>query len=263
MKQYPQALTIAGIDCDGGGGMPIDLKTMEHLKVYCHSVITENVATNSHGLLGVQTMPLSFIEQQFQALTADYQIRACKTGLLANAKLIQMVAKYLQQDSLGPLVADPVCLAKTGEQLIDNEAIHALKKFLLPLATVLTPNFLEAQLLTGISFQTKHDVQRAAHNLQALGSPNIIIKGKHVASGVNDFILLANGDHFWLPGKYFPTKRKNGSGDALSSAITAYLALGLTVKQAIIKAQQFVQLAIANPLVIGKQIGPINLWATR
>ncbi|MEJ6401132.1 bifunctional hydroxymethylpyrimidine kinase/phosphomethylpyrimidine kinase [Nicoliella lavandulae] len=263
MNQYPQALSIAGFDNDGGGGMPIDLKTMSALKVYGLSVITDVVATNSMGLVAEQPLPLSFIKQQFAALTADYQIRAYKTGLLSSRALIKWVSSIARKYPSMPLIVDPVIYAKTGEKLIDDATIDYLKTTLLPLATVSTPNYQEAEKLTNIQIVDHQTMLTAARSIQLLGCNNVIIKGRNEQSKhkTDDLVLLASGEHFILPGRYLKTKRKNGTGDALSAAITAELAKGTDIKAAIIKAKRYVDQTIEHPIIVGHDHGPINHWA--
>ncbi|MHA8111460.1 bifunctional hydroxymethylpyrimidine kinase/phosphomethylpyrimidine kinase [Lactobacillaceae bacterium Melli_B4] len=265
MQQFPEALTIAGIDSDGGGGMPIDLKTMMALKVYGLSAITTVVAANSYGINDSQMLSIPFIQNEIKTLTDDYDIKATKTGMLDNRALIELVVNSYHDYKLGPLVVDPVILAKTGEVLLKPDAIEALKNELIPLATVITPNYYEAALLTGVEINDANDMVTAAHALMKLGSDNVMIKGRHDMNGqsqskVSDLVMLANGKTFWLTGPYFKTKRKNGTGDALSAAITAELANGHNVETAIKAAKQYVDLAIEHSIMVGHEYGPINNW---
>ncbi|MBW1606287.1 bifunctional hydroxymethylpyrimidine kinase/phosphomethylpyrimidine kinase [Lactobacillus sp. Sy-1] len=266
MQQFPEALTIAGIDSDGGGGMPIDLKTMMAMHVYGLSVITTTVAANSYGIIDSHRLPNRFIENEFKALTADYDIKACKTGLLDSKELIDLVADNYEHHDLGPLVVDPVILAKTGEVLLDSAAIKALKERLIPIATIITPNYYEAEQLTGITITDQSGMLKAARHLMKLGCSNVMIKGRHDRDGeaqpqVNDLVMLSSGDYFWLTGPYFKTQRKNGTGDALSAAITAGLAKGQSVEQSVRAAKQYVDQAIQNEIIVGHKYGPINNWA--
>ncbi|WP_423802893.1 bifunctional hydroxymethylpyrimidine kinase/phosphomethylpyrimidine kinase [Nicoliella spurrieriana] len=266
MNQFPQALTIAGIDSDGGGGMPIDLKTMMAMHVYGLSVITTTVAANSYGIIDSHALPIAFIENEFKALTADYQIRACKTGLLDSKALINTVVANYQRHDMGYLVVDPVILAKTGEVLLTPDEIDTLKERLIPLATVITPNYYEAEKLTGMQINDQHQMVVAAQKLRQLGCLNVMIKGRHDQNGekqdeVSDLLLLESGEQVWLTGPYFQTNRKNGTGDALSAAITAELAKGRSVEQAVRTAKTYVDQTIKNEIIVGHKYGPINNWA--
>ncbi|MEJ6401184.1 bifunctional hydroxymethylpyrimidine kinase/phosphomethylpyrimidine kinase [Nicoliella lavandulae] len=265
MNQYPQALTIAGSDSDGSAGMQADLHTFQALKVHGASVITACVAGNSYGIHDSVTMPLSFINQEFKDLADDYQIRAAKTGMLGDSDLINTVVDNYQQYDFGPLVVDPVIITKHGAMLLEQSAFDTLKTKLIPLATVITPNFYEAQKLADMEINNDHDMLTAAEKLRNMGARNVMVKGRHDSDDqeeVKDLVLLENGDTFWLTGKYFGTDRKNGTGDTLSAGIAAELAKGNSVTEAIKVAKAYVDRAIQNEILVGHKFGPINHWAT-
>ncbi|BCA85793.1 hydroxymethylpyrimidine/phosphomethylpyrimidine kinase [Enterococcus saigonensis] len=264
MEQYPQALTIAGSDSDGSAGMQADLHTFFARKVYGASVLTACVAGNSYGIGASVTLPTEFIDKQFELLAADYQIRASKTGMLANSELIQAIVRNYRQYDFGPLVVDPVIMTKHGNMLIEEDALATLKKELIPLAFVLTPNFYEAEKLTDMKLDTAKDFEIAARILQKMGAKNIVIKGAHQdgkQTKVVDYLLLETGESHWLEAPYHKTERINGTGDSLSACITAELAKGQEVLIAVKTAKEFVNKAIAAELVIGHKFGPINHWA--
>lgn len=264
MEQYPQALTIAGSDSDGSAGMQADLHTFFARKVYGASVMTACVAGNSYGIEASVTLPTEFIDKEFELLAADYQIRASKTGMLGNSELIRTIVKNYQLHDFGPLVVDPVIMTKHGNMLIEEEALATLKEELLPLAFVLTPNFYEAEKLTGIKLNTPKDFETAALILQKMGAKNVVIKGAHQdekQTEVVDYLLLATGESHWLKAPYFKTERINGTGDSLSACIAAELAKGNDVLTAVKIAKEFVNKAIAAELFIGHKFGPINHWA--
>ncbi|MHA8111386.1 bifunctional hydroxymethylpyrimidine kinase/phosphomethylpyrimidine kinase [Lactobacillaceae bacterium Melli_B4] len=264
MNQYPQALTIAGSDSDGSAGMQADLHTFQALKVHGTSVITACVAGNSYGIHDSVNMPVSFINQEFKDLADDYQIRAAKTGMLSDSELINTVVENYQKYDFGPLVVDPVIVTKHGAMLLKQSAFDTLKQKLIPLATVITPNFYEAQKLTDMEIKTDEDMLTAAEQLRSLGAKNVMIKGRHDSdkqTTVKDLVLLANGDHFWLTGQYFATDRKNGTGDTLSAGIAAELAKDTEVADAIKIARAYVDRAIQNEILVGHKYGPINHWA--
>lgn len=263
---FPQALTIAGSDSDGSAGMQADLHTFFARGVYGASVITACVAGNSYGIHASVPMPTDFIDQEFADLAADYHIRAAKTGMLADSELINDVVKNYQQADFGPLVVDPVIMTKHGNQLLEESAFQTLRTQLLPLATVLTPNFFEVEKIAETTIKTDDDMVAAAHRMQEMGAKNIIAKGSHALpdqTTVRDFVLLENGDSFWLSQPYHATDRVNGTGDSLSACITAELAKGTPMRQAITLAKAFVNTAIGQPIEVGHKFGPINHWAAQ
>ncbi|KRN03323.1 hydroxymethylpyrimidine phosphomethylpyrimidine kinase [Levilactobacillus senmaizukei DSM 21775 = NBRC 103853] len=266
INSTPQALTIAGSDSDGSAGMQADLHTFFTRNVYGASVITACVAGNSYGIHASVPMPTDFIDQEFQDLTDDYHIKASKTGMLADSELIKNVVKNYQKGDFGPLVVDPVIMTKHGSQLLEESAFDTLRMALLPLATVITPNFYESQKIAEMTIRTDDDTITAAHKIQAMGAKNVIAKGAHSDSNqtvVRDYVLLESGEGFWLSEPYHDTDRVNGTGDSLSACITAELAKGTPIKMAIQIAKQFVNTAIGDPIQVGHKFGPINHWAAQ
>lgn len=263
-NKFPQALTIAGSDSDGSAGIEADLHSFFQQKVYGTVILTAAVAGNSYGIFDSFTLPKDFIKQEFKNLGADFKIRASKTGMLASTDLISLVAQEYQKYDFGPLVVDPVIVTKHGAFLVEKDGIEAFKKLLFPLATVVTPNFHEAEALTGLTLNSDQMVKQAAVQLQKLGAKNIIIKGSHNFDSsqktVKDFVLLMDGDSFWLENDYINTQRINGTGDTLSAIITAQLALGKTVKDAIIIANEQTHQALEASIDVGHKYGPINHW---
>lgn len=266
MNEYPQALTIAGSDSDGSAGVQADLHTFFIRGVHGASVLTAAVAGNSYGIAASVPMPTEFIDTEFKLLAEDYQISASKTGMLANTTLIETVVKNYQQYDFGPLVVDPVIVTKHGDMLLEEEALLAMKEQLIPLATVITPNFYEAEKLIGYPLVTDEDFVQAAKDLQKLGAKNVVIKGRHddpTQTVVKDFVLLASGESFWLSAPYHATNRINGTGDTLSACIAAELAKGTEVEDAIRIAKKVVNAAIATEIQVGHKYGPINHWAAQ
>ncbi|AYM02495.1 bifunctional hydroxymethylpyrimidine kinase/phosphomethylpyrimidine kinase [Levilactobacillus yiduensis] len=266
INSYPQALTIAGSDSDGSAGMQADLHTFFARGVYGASVMTACVAGNSYGIHASVPMPTDFIDQEFADLADDYHIRAAKTGMLADSELIEDVVKNYQAADFGPLVVDPVIMTKHGNQLLEESAFNTLRTKLIPLATVLTPNFYEVQKIAEMTIHNDDDMIMAAKKMQAMGAKNVVAKGSHADEHqptVRDYILLASGEGFWLSEPYHQTDRVNGTGDSLSACITAELAKGTPMKQAIEIAKQFVNTAIGHPIEVGHKFGPINHWAAQ
>ncbi|MFD1486224.1 bifunctional hydroxymethylpyrimidine kinase/phosphomethylpyrimidine kinase [Lacticaseibacillus baoqingensis] len=263
-NEFPQVLTIAGVDSDGSAGAQADLHSFFMRGTYGTLVLTAAVAGNSYGIHDSMVVPLAFIDHQFADLANDLHIRACKTGMLADSAVINCVVKNITQYDFGPLVLDPVISTKHGNMLLETAAFETLKTALIPLATVITPNFYEAEHLTGMTLDSDARIIAAAHQIQAMGAKNVVLKGRHDDSDqdtVRDYVLLASGEAFWLTGPYFATERKNGTGDTLSAVITAELAKGQEVETAVRIAKQFVDTAIKNAIAVGHKFGPINHWA--
>ncbi|ANZ57814.1 bifunctional hydroxymethylpyrimidine kinase/phosphomethylpyrimidine kinase [Fructilactobacillus lindneri] len=264
INDYPQVVTIAGSDSDGSAGMQADLLTFFAKKVYGASIVTACVAGNSFGIHDAVNMPTSFINQEFKDLSDDFKIKAAKTGMLADVEIINTVADNLKKYVFGPLVIDPVIITKHGDMLLENEAYSTFVKKLIPLADVLTPNFFEAVKLSGINENDPDFQSKAAHKLQQLGAKNIMVKGRHddfSQTEVTDYVLLEDGSSFEMTGPYFDTTHKNGTGDTLSAAITAELAKGASVENAIRSAKDYVDKCIKDGINVGHQFGPINHWA--
>ncbi|GMA69797.1 hydroxymethylpyrimidine/phosphomethylpyrimidine kinase [Leuconostoc litchii] len=266
INDFPQVLTIAGSDSDGSAGLQADLHTFFIRNTYGMSVLVAAVAGNSYGIHAAETLPLEFIEKQFEVLADDFHIRASKTGMLSDDKLIETVVKAYQKYNFGPLVVDPVITTKHGAQLLKESAFKALKEQLLPLATVATPNFFEAQLLTGRVIDSEQQQVAAAKDIQALGVQNVIVKGWHNQENQNevaDYVLLADGTEFWLRHPYFITTHINGTGDTLSATIAAEISKGQDIATAIRIAHDITTTAIAHEIAVGHKFGPINHWAAQ
>ena len=263
-NEFIQVATIAGVDSDGSAGAQADLHSFFMRGTYGTLILTAAVAGNSYGIHAAHIIPDDFIDAQFKAVGEDLQIRACKTGMLANATVMENVAKNLRQYDFGPLVLDPVISTKHGNLLMEQSAFETLKRVLIPMATVITPNFYEAEHITGQTLDTKDKIVAAAEQIHALGAKNVMLKGRHDSpeqTTVADYVLLESGKSFWLTGPYYPTERKNGTGDTLSAVITAELGKGAAVEDAIRTAKTFVDTAISHEIQVGHKFGPINHWA--
>ncbi|UQS84458.1 bifunctional hydroxymethylpyrimidine kinase/phosphomethylpyrimidine kinase [Apilactobacillus apisilvae] len=264
VNEFPQALTIAGSDSDGSAGMQADLHTFFVRKTYGTSVITACVAGNSYGIHDSVTMPERFINQEFKDLADDFKIKAAKTGMLDDTNMIKLVVENYKKYDFGPLVVDPVIVTKHGNMLLKEDALATLIEKLVPLATVITPNFYEAEKLTNKEIKSDKDIKQAAQALIKMGAKNVIIKGKHIAGEtkqVKDYVLLESGKDFWIDGPYYDTTHKNGTGDSLSAAITAEIAKGTSIEDSIRIADDYVDKAIKNGIEVGHKFGPINHWA--
>lgn len=264
MSNFPQALTIAGSDSGGGAGIQADLKTFQMRKVFGTSVITAITAQNTLGVYDIHPIPLKTIESQLNAVAEDFQIRAFKIGMLGTAEIIECVANAIQQYDFGKLVLDPVMIAKGGAPLLQQSAVAALKTALLPFATVITPNLPEAEALTGVKIVDDLTACQAAEALQKMGVETVVIKGGHSGNSQSpvcrDWIFTPSGE-FSLECPRFDTPHTHGTGCTFSACLTAELAKGATVEQAIRTAKAFITAAIQMPLGIGAGNGPTNHWA--
>lgn len=265
-QQNIQALTIAGHDSDGSAGMPADLHAFFVDGVYGHGILTAAVAGNSYDITAQQVMPKEFIAEQFHQLARDFTISAAKTGMLANDDVVNVVADHYDPKVFGPLVVDPVIITKHGAMLLAQSAYELFRERIIPLATVITPNFYEAQKLAEMTINSRQDQLTAAQRLQQMGAKNVVVKGAHSDNAqdtVDDLVLLEDGHHFWMSKPFIQTSRLNGTGDAFSAIIAAELAKGQDVAAAVQRAKDAVYAAIANPLTVGHKFGPINHWAAQ
>jgi hydroxymethylpyrimidine/phosphomethylpyrimidine kinase len=260
MSIIPRALTIAGSDSGGGAGIQADLKTFHQLGAYGMSVITVLTAQNTLGVQAVYPQSADCIRQQLHSVLSDIGTDAMKTGMLYSADIIEEVAAYISSMKETPmLVVDPVMIAKGGTPLLKQEAIDALRTRLLPLATVLTPNLPEACALLDIP--EIHDVQEmeyVARALHRLGPKYVLLKGGHLTSG-DAHDLLFDGERLCrYTSPRIATKHTHGTGCTLSAAVTAELAKGTPVPEAVHIAKQFITVAIQHALALGGGIGPTH-----
>lgn len=258
-NKMPCALTIAGSDSGAGAGIQADLKTFAALGVYGLSALTAITAQNTLGVRAALEIPIELIESQIDAVLEDFEASTAKTGMLASASIIQAVASRVQHWGLR-LVVDPVMMAKGGDSLLQPEAVATLRTVLLPLAEVVTPNLPEAETLTGQRIETLDDMRAAARAIHTLGPRHVVIKGGHRATEPVD--VYFDGVQFTeLRATRIQTRHTHGTGCTFSAAITALLARGYTVKQAITEAKQFVTGAIGCAPGLGHGHGPLaHFW---
>jgi hydroxymethylpyrimidine/phosphomethylpyrimidine kinase len=261
MDKRRTALTVAGSDSGGGAGIQADLKTFHQFGVYGMSAITAITAQNTLGVAGVYPLPTEAVIQQMKEVLRDIGADAVKTGMLFHAEIIEAVAEEIRAFRLHKLVVDPVMVAKGGAKLLLDEAIHALKRHLLPLAEIVTPNLPEAECLTGMTIQTPEEMKEAAKKIHAMGARHVFIKGGHLDS--DDIVdLLFDGQSFHEFGhRRVHTRHTHGTGCTFSAALTAELAKGTTLLQAAERAKRFIVEAIATAPQIGGGHGPTNHWA--
>jgi hydroxymethylpyrimidine/phosphomethylpyrimidine kinase len=251
-------LTIAGSDSGGGAGIQADLKTFAALGIYGTSAITAVTAQNTVGVLAVQTLEADFVTAQIEAVAGDIELHATKTGMLATAAIVEAVAAAIQELELPLVVVDPVMLAKSGDSLLDGEAVEAMCAELLPRALVVTPNLPEAEALSRIKIHTSEDVRTAARRIQEFGCRAVVIKGGHGAGAQLTDVLL-DGERFSeFVTPRIETRHTHGTGCTFASAIAAFLAQGQALHQAVAGAQAYVAGAIRHGLAVGRGHGPLD-----
>ncbi|MFC8056975.1 bifunctional hydroxymethylpyrimidine kinase/phosphomethylpyrimidine kinase [Bacillus cereus] len=258
-----KALTIAGSDSGGGAGIQADLKTFQELGVYGMTAITAITAQNTLGVQGVYPVSLEGITEQLNSIGTDLTPDAVKLGMLFSSEIIQIVAEHIKKFGWNNIVLDPVMIAKGGASLLQQEAVQALKEYLLPVATVVTPNVPEAEVLTGMEIQNIEDSKEAAKVLHELGAKYVLMKGGHAEYQGNEVIdLLFDGEAFIeFRSERIPSKQTHGSGCTFASAVTAGLAKGYSIEEAVQEAKRFISIAIEEPLNIGSGHGPTNHFA--
>jgi hydroxymethylpyrimidine kinase/phosphomethylpyrimidine kinase len=253
-----RALTIAGSDSGGGAGIQADLKTFASLGVHGMSVITSITAQNTYEVRAVFDLPLNIIEAQFRAVAEDIGVDASKTGMLSNSDIVKLVANLVKNYGL-PVVVDPVMIAKSGASLLREEAVEALMRYLIPVATVVTPNKFEAERLAGLSINSLSDAKKAAkHIVEELGAQAVVLKGGHIEGDESVDILYYSGTFKEFRAKRIHTKNTHGTGCSFSAAITAELAKGKPIDEAVKIAKMFITTAIEHGLQLGRGSGPVN-----
>ncbi len=250
-------MTIAGSDSGGGAGIQADLKTFAAFGVYGTSVVTAVTAQNTVAVTGVHEVPVEMIAAQVQAVMTDLGADAVKTGMLSSSAIIKTVAAEMRRLGVTRLVVDPVMVAKSGDRLLREEAVDALRSTLLPLAAVVTPNVPEAETLTGIEVRSGEDARRAARRILDMGARSVVVKGGHLPGDPVD--LYYDGSRFLeLPGKRVDTASTHGTGCTFASAIAAGLALGHDLVDAVAGAKEYVTEAMSRAFPMGQGHGPLN-----
>ncbi|MCA1055758.1 bifunctional hydroxymethylpyrimidine kinase/phosphomethylpyrimidine kinase [Rossellomorea aquimaris] len=256
-----KALTIAGSDSGGGAGIQADLKTFQELGAYGMSAITAVTAQNTLGVHGVYPVTTEGIVKQIDAIGEDLGTDALKTGMLFSSEVIEAVSERIRHYGWKNVVVDPVMIAKGGAKLLQDEAVRALIEKLVPLTAVITPNIPEAEVLTGKKIETLDERKEAAERLVDMGADSVVIKGGHAEdSEVVD--LFYDGKAFEeLISPRIDTRHTHGTGCTFSAAVTAQLAKGYSMKEAVVTGKAFIRAAIEDELGIGGGHGPTNHWA--
>jgi hydroxymethylpyrimidine/phosphomethylpyrimidine kinase len=255
------ALTIAGSDSGGGAGIQADLKTFAAHGVYGTSAITAITAQNTRGVTAWEPVSTALVVAQIDAVASDMGADAVKTGMLANAAIVEAVTAALRRLALPLLVVDPVMIAKGGHRLLEADAVEAIRTRLLPLAHVVTPNIQEAEALAGMRITSLEAMRTAARRILELGPRVVLVKGGHLDGDESVDVAYMGTEFVELRGERFDTVHTHGTGCTLASAITANLALGHDVREAIGRARAYVEGAIRNAPGIGHGHGPLgHFW---
>jgi len=250
------ALTIAGSDSSGGAGIQADIKTMAANGVYAMSAITALTAQNTTGVTGIMEVSPEFLAQQLDAVFTDIYPDAVKTGMVATSGLIKTIADKLKEYDAKNIVVDTVMVATSGAKLISDDAIETLKKELLPLADVITPNIPEAEVLSGLEIKNEDDMIEAAKIINEKFGCSVLCKGGHQINDAND-LLYRDGGYVWFKGKRIDNPNTHGTGCTLSSAIASNLAKGENLDDAVKHAKEYISNALAAMLDLGKGSGPL------
>lgn len=257
----PCALSIAGSDSCGGAGIQADIKTMTALGVYAETVITAITAQNTRGVQAVEPSTPKLIADQMDCVFSDIVPDAVKIGMLPNASAVSTVAEKLVEWNAQHIVLDPVMVATTGASLSEDAAVKAMKESLVPLAEVITPNIIEASILSGNAIASKDDMVAAGIAICGKGSRATLVKGGHIEGCAEDVLVCATGEITWFRAERIETENTHGTGCTLSSAIASYLALGFNLETAIERAKHYLSGALIHDLDLGSGYGPVNhMW---
>jgi hydroxymethylpyrimidine/phosphomethylpyrimidine kinase len=252
------ALTIAGSDSGGAAGIQADLKTFQQFGVFGTTVVVALTAQNTLGVRAVEAVPESMVASQLIALAEDLPPAALKTGMLAEAGIVRLVARAIRENGWGPLVVDPVMVSTSGSRLLTTEAEEVLREDLLPLAALVTPNLDEAAILTGRVVHDPATMERAGSALLRFGAGAALIKGGHLSDGAITDVLVTSAGVRRFTHPRIDTTSTHGTGCTLSAAITAGLALGRELEDAVAEGLDFVHRAIAAAPGLGAGFGPLN-----
>ncbi|MCY6372620.1 bifunctional hydroxymethylpyrimidine kinase/phosphomethylpyrimidine kinase [Clostridium ganghwense] len=252
-----KVLTIAGSDCSGGAGIQADLKTIIAHKCYGMSVITALTAQNTTGVYGIEACSVDFVKNQMDCVFTDIFPDAVKIGMVSSIEIIEAIAQKLKEHKAQNIVVDPVMVATSGSRLLNDDAIHKLLNELIQLATVITPNIFEAEILCGFEIKSTEDMIKAARKIAENYDGHILIKGGHLEDDAND-LLFTNGVIHWFEGEKIKNSNTHGTGCTLSSAIASNLALGYDIEESIRNSKEYITGALRAKLDLGKGSGPLN-----
>lgn len=255
-----KVLTIAGSDCSGGAGVQADLKTMMAHGCYGMSVITSLTAQNTTGVYAIEDCSVDFIKKQLDCVFTDIYPDAIKIGMVASSEIMHAIAEKLVEHKATNIVLDPVMVSTSGSPLIKEDSIQTLKEVLMPLATLITPNLHEAEILCGKKMHTADEMIEGAKSIAEFYKGAILIKGGHLEGNAND-LLYKDGEAVWFKGEKIDNDNTHGTGCTLSSAIASHLALGHDEKDSVKGSKAYITKALKAMLDLGKGDGPLNHYA--
>lgn len=254
-------LTIAGSDSSGGAGIQADIKTIEAHRLFAQSVITALTAQNTTGVYGVHDVPADFVTQQIDVVFDDIRPDAVKIGMVSSAEIVAAITEALMRNKASNIVVDPVMVATSGSELASSGAVVALRDELIPLATVITPNVPEAEVLFGNRITNRDTQKQAACAIAVSTGVAVLVKGGHGENDANDVLARPDGSVTWFEGERIDNPNTHGTGCTLSSAIACGLAIGLSLEGAISQAKRYITGALAAQLDLGKGSGPLDhMW---
>jgi len=259
--EYPRILTIAGSDSSGGAGIQADLKTFQAMGAYGMSAITALTAQNTVEVKSIESVSINLLRDQIEAVLEDIGVDAIKIGMLFKAEAVSIVASLLQEIEV-PIVLDPVMLAKSGDMLLDENAVEVMLKELLPLCTLVTPNIKEATKITGVEIRVETDMESAAKEILSLGAASVLIKGGHLEdeeSAVDCLLIKDVYGAIYYHSPRIETTATHGTGCTLASAIAVYLARGSSLEDSVREAKAYLNAALkkGREFKIGKGSGPL------
>lgn len=249
-------LSIAGSDSSGGAGIQADLKTITSLGEYGMTAITALTAQNTTWVQGVEAVSVQMVKAQIDSVFQDIRPEAVKLGMIATPDIMEAICEKLDEYEVDNIVVDPVMVATSGSNLMENRTVRTLKEQLIPRADIITPNLSETEVLSGITIQDRTDMEQAAKEIAAYCKGAILIKGGHLTETADD-LLYMDGAIIWVSGKRYENANTHGTGCTLSSAIATFLAKGCTMEESVRKAKEYVAGAIAAGLDLGHGRGPL------
>ncbi|MEG0277026.1 MAG: bifunctional hydroxymethylpyrimidine kinase/phosphomethylpyrimidine kinase [Coprobacillus sp.] len=252
-----KVLTIAGTDCSGGAGVQADLKTITVHKMYGMSAITALTAQNTMGVRDIMEVTPHFLEEQLDCIFEDIYPDSVKIGMVSSIALIEMIVKKLNQYDAKNIVVDPVMVSTSGSKLLEDSAIETLKTKLLPIATLITPNIPEAEILCGFEIHNEEDMIQAAKKISKYVTGGVLIKGGHLVSEATD-LLYQDDKVYWFQATRVDNPNTHGTGCTLSSAIACNLADGYTLQESIKNAKEYLTGALEQQLDLGQGSGPLD-----
>ena len=258
MKIKSKVLIIAGSDSSGGAGIQADIITVTALGSYAMTALTAVTCQNTKGVQAISAIPIKYLDKQIKMVLDDIGTNAIKIGMLHNNRVIKCVYKILKNRKIKNIILDPVMIAKGGSRLVNKNSVTYLKKLLLPLCSVITPNIPEAEVLTGYSISNKEDMIKAGKKINSMGAKYVLIKGGHLNNKMVFDILISKNNISVFPKRKINTKNTHGTGCTLSSAIAACLSQKISINKSCKIALKYVDLAIRTAPGYGKGFGPLN-----